>query len=288
MSNENEMNDVAVTATAPTLAAIREGDAYLKVGDVGNSVVSCRVMLNNKGYSCNTTSTTYDETLKGVVKKFQTAMGLPSDGLLGQATLAVLEDNQSATGWFSNGTVNITAGKLARMGFGKQVLKPQNVTKLNAACNAYHINSKTKVRHFLAQGMAETDHGKTFVEYIYKPGDTSKYTKYAPYCGAGFLQLTWESEYKEFQTYMKNVKGINDPKIVTPAGYATQYVADTYPFESAGWFWDVLKNLNAKIVEWAPLSAADTVKNVTAVVKGSSSGYETRLEYYEKAKQIFQ
>ena len=215
------------------------------------------------------------------------AFGLKNDGYLGQATLAVLEDTQSDTGWFSNGTVNITAGKLARMGFGKQVLKPANVQKLNAACNSYGINSKTKVRHFLAQGMAETDQGKTFTEYVYRPGDTSKYTQYAPFCGAGFIQLTWSHTYSAFRTYMKSNKNIDDSKITVPAEYATQHVADTYPFESAGWFWHVYKDLNSKIVEWASLSAADTVKNVTAVVKGSSAGYETRLSYYEKAKTIF-
>lgn len=288
MNTENEnVAENDAKATAPSLATIREGDGYLKVGDVGSSVVTCRQLLNNKGYSCNTTNTTYDSALQRVVKNFQTAMGLTSDGALGQATLAVLEDTQSATGWFSNGTVNITAGKLARMGFGKMVLKPASVTKLNAACNAYGLNSKTKVRHFLAQGMAETDEGKTFMEYSYTPG-TGGSAKYSPYYGAGFMQLTWDYTYKDFQTYMKNVKGINDAKIVTPAGYATQYVANTYPFESAGWFWNVYKDLNTKIVEWAPLSAEETVKKVTAVVVGSSSDYPRRLEYYEKAKQIFQ
>ena len=277
-------------SVAPTLASIRLGDAHLKVGHDGSSVKTCRTLLNNKGYSCNTNSTIYDDSLKSLVAKFQAAFGLKNDGYLGQATLAVLEDTQSDTGWFSNGTVNITAGKLARMGFGKQVLKPANVQKLNAACNSYGINSKTKVRHFLAQGMAETDQGKTFTEYVYRPGDTSKYTQYAPFCGAGFIQLTWSHTYSAFRTYMKSNKNIDDSKITVPAEYATQHVADTYPFESAGWFWHVYKDLNSKIVEWASLSAADTVKNVTAVVKGSSAGYETRLSYYEeieKAKTIF-
>ena len=281
------IDENAAKAAAPSLATIREGNGYLKVGDVGNSVVTCRKLLNSKGYSCNTTSTTYDATLRDVVKKFQAAMGLTSDGARGQATLAVLEDTQSATGWFSNGTVSITAGKLARMGFGKMVLKPANVAKLNEACNAYALNSKTKVRHFLAQGMAETDKGATFMEYGYKPGVAGT-ADYAPYYGAGFLQLTWDYEYKDFQTYMKDVKKINDPKIVTPPLYATQYVANTYPFESAGWFWNVYKDLNTKIVSWASLSAEETVKKVTDVVRGTTSGYKTRLTYYEKAKQIFQ
>lgn len=285
MNDVNNTNEVK--ATAPTLTTIRNGDGYLKVGDVGSAVVSCRNLLNNKGYTCNTTSKTYDSALQGVVKKFQTAMGLKSDGYLGQGTLAVLEDTQSATGWLVNGTVNITAGKLARMGFGKLVLRPENVAKLNAACNAYGMNTKTKVRHFLAQGMAETDSGVTFMEYSYTPGKGGT-ARYSPYYGAGFIQLTWKAAYESFQKYMKDVKGISDTKIVTPDVYATQYVANTYPFESAGWFWHVYKDLNTKIVGWASLSATDTVKEVTKVVKDTSTGYETRATYYEKAKRIFQ
>jgi len=288
--NENAVEAVAenaVKAAAPSLATIRKGDGALKVGDVGESVVTCRKLLNNKGYSCNTTSTTYNDALSTVVKKFQKDMGLTSDGVLGQATLAVLEDTQSATGWFSNGTINITAGKLARMGFGKLVLKPANVTKLNKVCNEYGFNTKPKVRHFLAQGMAETDKGVTFMEYSYTPGEGGS-ADYSPYYGAGFIQLTWEDTYKAFQKYMKNVKHIDDPKIVTPAKYATQYVANNYPFESAGWFWNVYKDLNTKIAGWASLSAEETVKNVTKVVKGSTSGYQTRFTYFKKIKEILQ
>ena len=37
-------------SVAPTLASIRLGDAYLKVGHDGSSVKTCRTLLNNKGY----------------------------------------------------------------------------------------------------------------------------------------------------------------------------------------------------------------------------------------------
>ena len=46
---------------------------------------------------------------------------------------------------------------------------------------------------------------------------------------------------------MKNKTGVNDAKIVTLVGYATQYVANTYPYECAGWFWNVYKDINTKI-----------------------------------------
>jgi hypothetical protein len=100
--------------------------------------------------------------------------------------------------------------------------------------------------------------------------------------------LTWNYAYIDFQTYMKNKTGVNDAKIVTPVGYATQYVANTYPYECAGWFWNVYKDINTKIAGGASLPAAETVKKVTNEVRGTTSGYETRLTFYEKAKQIFQ
>ena len=180
-------NDTILPAVvAPTLASIREGNAYLAVGDTGIAVLTCRELLNGKGYTCNATSSTYDAALRDIVKEFQSDFGLTSDGYLGQGTLAVLEDTQSDTGWFVNGVANITAGKLARLGFKKLVLKPANVKKLNEICNSYGINSKTKIRHFLAQGMLETMYGTTFTETIYRPGDSTQYESYAPYCGAGF------------------------------------------------------------------------------------------------------
>lgn len=277
------------TTEAPSIYAIQQGSAYLKVGDVGSSVVVCRELLNKKGYACDQTSETYDSALKSTVAKFQKDFGLPSDGLLGQGTLAVLQDDVNDTDWLINGVVNITAGKLARLGFGKEVLKPANVTRLNEACNRYHITSKTKVRHFLSQGFVETDRGRTFMEYIYKPGQAKEdYTncRYAPYCGGGFLQLTWADSYKDFYEYMRNNRNIIDEEIMTPAEYATQHVAQEYPFESAGWVWDVFKNLNAKIEEWTPLSADETVTRVTKLINGGTNGLQARKDAYAKAKTI--
>lgn len=289
MENKNLSLNAASSSEAPSIYAIRMGNGYLKVGDVGDSVITCRVLLNGKGYACNTTSDTYDSTLKSVVAKFQSAFGLTSDGLLGQATLAVLEDTTSDTGWFDNGVVKLTAGKLARLGFGKLVLQPSSVESLNETCNRYHITSKTKVRHFLSQGLIETDYGKTFMEYIYVPGKAaSAYTncKYAPYCGGGFMQLTWEEGYNAFYKYMKENRDTNDTQIYTPAEYATQHVANLFPFESAGWVWDVYKDLNTKISEWASLSADETVTKVTKVINGGTNGLQARKDAYAKSKKI--
>lgn len=281
----------AGTTTAPSLETIRNGDAYLKIGDAGSSVTTLRSLLNSKGYIC-ASSGAYDDSLKSVVKNFQANNGVKADGLAGQITFALLEDNVSDTGWFSGqGTCCLTAGKLARIGFtGKLILRPANIARLNSAINdlRFDFTEKIHIRHFLAQGCKETDLGKTFTEYTYHEGwSKSQYNgkpRYAPYCGGGFMQLTHYSNYKSFEDF------IEDFQICSHEGYATKYVAEKYPFISAAWFWckrnDEGKGLNQIIDSYNNRSADATVKKVTATVKGSSSGYKVRLGYYNKAKAV--
>lgn len=51
---------------------------------------------------------------------------------------------------------------------------------------------------------------------------------------------------------MRNNRNIIDEKIMTPAEYATQHVAQEYPFESAGWVWDVFKTSMQKLKSGHP------------------------------------
>ena len=264
------------TAT-PTLSQVRNGLDYFHTGDSGSPVTTIRSKLISKGYTCASTGT-YDSTLVAVVKSFQSDMGLSADGLVGQGTLAVLEDTSSDTGWItSSGTVNLTAGKLARAGFTNILLRRDIVTKLNAALNTYGITSKMKVRQFLAQCMAETDMGRSLVEYSYKPGTTGS-ASYAPYYGSGMLHLTWEENYTKY----KNFKG--DETIIDPPEYATQHVAIAYPADSAGWYWDKFKNLNS-VINWT--ASAETIcSQITAKVYGSTSDASRRFGYYNTITSV--
>ena len=275
------------TTIAPSLTSIRNGDAYLKIGHYGTAVTTLRSLLNAHGYSCSSTGA-YDNALKTVVQNYQSAKGVGADGLAGQVTFALLEDNVSDDGWFSGqGTCNLTAGKLVRIGFtGKKILRPDNIALLNEAINdsRFNFTQKIHIRHFLAQGCKESDLGKTFTEYTYHAGWTkSQYNgepRYAPFCGGGFMQLTHDYNYRDFASY------IGDPEVFTPNEYATQYVANNYPFLSAAWFWCISKDLNGTIDDYNNRSADATVKEVTRLVKGSSDGYTVRLGYYEKAKDV--
>lgn len=52
--------------------------------------------------------------------------------------------------------------------------------------------------------------GKTKSEY------DKKYQRYAPYCGGGFRQLTWEDNYTAFYNYMKDTLKVTDEEIKSP------------------------------------------------------------------------
>lgn len=262
------------STVTPTLSQVRNGLDYFHTGDAGSQVTTIRNKLISKGYTCASTGT-YDSALVAVVKRFQSNVGLSADGLVGQGTLAVLEDTTSDTGWLtSSGTVNLTAGKLARAGFTNIMLRRDIVTKLNTALNTYGITSKMKVRQFLAQCMAETDMGRSLVEYLYKPGTTGS-ASYAPYYGAGMLHLTWKSNY----TAYKEFKGNADAKIIDPSEYATQHVAIAYPADSAGWFWDKCANLNS-VINWT--SDAETVCSIlTEKINGGTADASRRYGYYK-------
>lgn len=275
------------TNTAPSLTTIRNGDAYLEVGDEGTAVNTLRSLLRAKGYSC-AASGSFDSALEDVVKDYQDDNDITVDGKAGQVTFALLEDNVSSTGWFSGqGTCQLTAGKLVRIGFTKKkILRPENIALLNAAINdpRFNFTEKIYIRHFLAQGCKETDHGNTFTEYSYHEGWTeAQYNdnpRYAPYCGGGFMQLTHDYNYSAFASY------IGDNRIFSPAEYATKYVAENYPFLSAAWFWCIEKDLNQTIDDYDNRSADATVKEITRLVKGSSEGYSVRLGFYENAKEV--
>ena len=261
---------VASPTSTPSMATVRKGLDYYHVGDSGNNVYTICQLLQSKGISCSSTYS-YDNNVKTAVQQFQTAEGLASDGLVGQGTLAALEDTVSDTGWLTGSTVNLTAGKLARAGFINVMLRSDIVFSLNLALNTYHINTKQKVRHFLAQCMKEIDHGNTLTEYTYKPG-TGSSASYSPYCGAGLLQLTHLYNYQQYKNYKM------DNKIETPANYATQHVAVTYPADSAGWYWDVFCNLN-NTINWSNTDA-QICQDLTYAIHGTTSDYATRLAYY--------
>lgn len=276
-------------SNTPSWLAIASGYDYAGQGSSGSAVAEIRSQLIKKGYSV-ATSGSFDATLTSVVKQFQKNYGLDQDGSVGQKTYCVLVGNATSTNWFEKikddtGKITLTPDHLARCGFSG-VLLNLGVSDLNIALNKYNINTKQKVRHFLAQCMYETEKGTQFVEYGYQAGRGKVAgVSYSPYYGSGCLHLSREAGYKGFYDYMKEI-GVTDEKIYIPAAYATQHVAFKYPGRSAGWYWEEGRELNNNNnVDWSK-SASDICTTLTGLIVGSESSAPTRLGYYNKISTV--
>ena len=90
------------------------------------------------------------------------------------------------------------------------------------------------------------------------------------YRGAGYIQLTWDYNYSDF------AKAVDDEEIYNQGA---EYVAENYAWRAAGWFWSN-NDMNTRIANGA------TVRDITRVVRGSSSGWEKRKEYYDHSFNV--
>lgn len=147
---------------------------------------------------------------------------------------------------------------------------------LNHCLKQFQINTPPRLRHFLSQTahesgrlqwLEELDDGKYLQDDVglgnINPGDGPKYK------GAGVIQLTGRTNYEAFS------KAIGDAKVMD----GCEYVAKTYPFTSAG-FWWTHNQMNALCDKGA------TVEEVTLRVNGGYNGLDDRKAYYEKACQV--
>jgi len=149
---------------------------------------------------------------------------------------------------------------------------------LNACLNRYQINTAARIRHFLAQVAQESGGLQWFQELASgsayegdlglgntEPGDGPRFK------GAGAIQLTGRANYQHFANF------IGDPSVMQ----GVAYVAVTYPFTSAGFWWYDNK-LNAFVDQGA------TCREVSARVNGRdpANGLDERQAYYDKACQV--
>lgn len=271
-------------SSMPTPEAIRCGFDFAKVGCSGRGVNQIRSLLISQGYSV-ATSGAFDDEMEKKVIAFQSSHHLGNDGLVGQKTYLALQNTTSSTGWInSSGVVNLTEGLLAQCGFEGVLLnfyKSQLNTAINSLskANAKDLADKKEiVKQFLAQAMDECCSGRVLVESIYRAGTTGT-AKYAPYYGAGVIQLTGIDNYTDF----KKAKHPSDEKILSPADYATQHVAINYPAESGAWFWNTF--VASAITNWKGDSKS-ICTTITKIVKNSTDVAGKRHEYYKNISQV--
>lgn len=263
---------------APTVAALRHGFDYLDIGDTGPAVIKTRSLLRNQGYSIPLIAD-YDNSLRNIIYEHQARNGLKPTGITDQQTFLSIENTTLNTGWFVNGAIFLTPGLLARCGFSG-VLLGFYVLELNNMFNRFGFSSKEKVRHFLAQCMAETVSGTLMSEAGY--GDCPTYE--TGVYGAGFIHMDGPSDYNTFYNFMKCTYGLDDTRIRESPGFAPQYVADKYPDYAAGWYWCHKKHFH-QAVDWRR-SDEFICKSLTEGICGSSDDAERRLSFYHKISSI--
>ena len=108
------------------------------------------------------------------------------------------------------------------------------------------------------------------LEAGYLPEDRAeayrKQQRYYPYYGAGYIQLTWDYNYKAFSEYM------NDPLIYE---IGPKYVASNYAWSAAGWYW-TYRGIYEIIANGA------SVRDVTRIVNGGYNQLSERQKAYDR------
>lgn len=154
-----------------------------------------------------------------------------------------------------------------------RVLTPKQFEDLTRCLTTYKITTTSRLRHFISQTAHESGglrwlkelasgnayEGRKDLGNVY-PGDGRKFK------GAGVIQLTGRNNYQALANAM------NDPNVMK---YGVDYVADKYPFTSAGVWWQ-RNNMNALC------DRGVSVKVITRRVNGGYNGLEDRLKWYSR------
>lgn len=149
-------------------------------------------------------------------------------------------------------------------------------TELNRCLEQFEINTIPRICHFLSQCGHESG-GLRWVREIadgrayegrkdlgnIQPGDGPRFK------GAGVIQLTGRANYQAFANYIK------DPKVMT----GVDYVCRTYPFTSAGFFWE-----RNKLNDLCDRGA--TVEQITRRVNGGLNGLADRKQWYLRCEAV--
>ena len=152
------------------------------------------------------------------------------------------------------------------------MIQDSEVAELNACLNQFGITTKARLRHFLSQTAHESGGGRYKKELASgwdyegrsdlgntQPGDGPRFK------GAGYIQLTGRANYQNFSDFVKD-SGVMQ---------GVDYVAECYPFSSAGFWWQKHK-LN-QLCDSNP-----SVRDVTLRVNGGTNGLADREMYYQR------
>ena len=161
--------------------------------------------------------------------------------------------------------------------FGRAIT-PAQLADLNACLERFEIDTPTRISHFMAQ-IGHESGGLRWLEEIAdgqayegrrdlgnnQPGDGPRFK------GAGAIQLTGRANYESFSRF------ISDPRVME----GCSYVASTYPFSSAGFWWH-----NNRINE--EVDAGASCRRISRLVNGRdpANGLDDREAYFAKATAV--
>ncbi|MFD2695857.1 LysM peptidoglycan-binding domain-containing protein, partial [Sporolactobacillus shoreicorticis] len=188
------------------------------------------------------------------------------------------DGSDSGNGDGGSSVTRVTESQLNKIGWSSSNLSKAILDDLNSCLERYSITTKSRLCHFISQCSHESGAGKWTKELASgeayegrtdlgntQPGDGPKFK------GAGYIQLTGRSNYTKF------ANSIGDPEIINQG---CDYVADKYPWTSAGFWWHS-NNMNA-LCDTNP-----SVEAVTKRVNGGYNGLEDRRMYYNRCVQVF-
>ena len=175
--------------------------------------------------------------------------------------------------------VYVTESQLNQIGWSSSNLNQTIMDDLNSCLERYNITTLSRIRHFISQCSHESGAGLWTKElasgedYEFRenlgntePGDGPKYK------GGGYIQLTGRYNYTAFSNE------IGDPDIIN---IGVDYVAENYPWTSAGFWWDN-NNMNA-LCDTNP-----SVSDVSYRVNGGYNGLADRQMYYNRCLNAIQ
>ena len=156
------------------------------------------------------------------------------------------------------------------------LITDSEIVELNKCLETFQITTPSRIRHFLSQTAHESGGGrwkKELSDGWYLEGRTDIGNVYhgdgPKYKGAGYIQLTGRHNYQKFSDY------IGDPKVMD----GVDYVAETYPYTSAGYWW--WSNGMNELCNKNP-----TVRQVTRRVNGGYNGLTDREHYYAICQRV--
>lgn len=156
------------------------------------------------------------------------------------------------------------------------LITDSEIVELNKCLETFQITTPSRIRHFLSQTAHESGGGrwkKELSDGWYLEGRTDIGNVYhgdgPKYKGAGYIQLTGRHNYQKFSDY------IGDPKVMD----GVDYVAETYPYTSAGYWW--WSNGMNELCDKNP-----TVRQVTRRVNGGYNGLTDREHYYAICQRV--